>query len=371
MGRVRSKDTDRVASQPTHGRGTALAKYCDKPLPLGMGCVDSCKRVPRIRHHRLQLRDFRLPTQDFRFRYRDRGRSRPVDSGSECKIPVPERLRDCLRFIEVRLVYDKRARRYTWHIVVEDGLKPKPAPGTNVVSVDLGEIHPAVVGDKGRASVITCRERRSLGQGHAKRLAKIQRAIARKKRGSRRRQRLVRAKARMNAKHRQVMRDIEHKVSRAVVEFAAERQAGTIVIGDIRDIADRVDCGKEHNGRMSRLDHGKIRTYVAYKAAAEGIKVELADEHHTTKTCPHCGNRHKPRGRTYRCPSCRFQAHRDVVGQINILSRFLEGDVGRIPAPADVKYRIPHNLRVMRRCRDTGQGRNPVARERSREAAGL
>jgi putative transposase len=276
-------------------------------------------------------------------------------------IPIPERLRDCLRFIEVRLVYDKYARRYIWHVVVENGLQPKPAPGDNVVSVDLGEIHPAVVGDKEQAIVITCRERRHQSQGHAKRLAKISKAIARKAKGSRRRRRLVRAKARMKAKHNRIMRDIEHKVSHEVVEFAAERRAGTIVIGDIRDIANGIDKGKEHNGRMSRLNHGKIRKYIEYKAEAEGIKVELVDEHHTTKTCPSCGHRHKPRGRTYRCPSCGFQAHRDVVGQVNILSRFLEGDVGKLPAPADVKHRIPYNVRVMRRrC-----GHQPVGNHRS------
>ena len=99
--------------------------------------------------------------------------------------------------------------------------------------------------------------------------------------------------------------------------------------------------------------------------------VELVDEHFTTKTCPNCGDRHKPRGRAFGCPSCGFQAHRDVVGQINILSRFHAGDVGRLPAPTEVKHRIPHNLRVMRSCQDTGQERTPVAREQSREAAGL
>ncbi len=84
--------------------------------------------------------------------------------------------------------------------------------------------------------------------------------------------------------------------------------------------------------------------------------VELVDEHLSTKTCPNCGHRHKPGGRVYRCPARGFQAHRDVVGQINLLSRFLAGDVGRLPAPTEVKHRIPHNLRVMRRCQDTGQG---------------
>jgi putative transposase len=261
--------------------------------------------------------------------------------------------------LEVRLVYDKKDRRYFWHVVVENGIKPRPSPGNNVVSVDLGEIHPAVVGDKEQAIIITCRERRSRSQGQAKRLAKISKAIARKAKGSRRRKRLVRAKTRMKAKHARIMRDIEHKISHEVVEFAAERKAGTIVIGDVRDIADRIDKGKEHNGRMSRWNHGKIRFYIGYKAEAEGIKVEPVDEHSTSKTCPHCGQRHNPRGRNFYCPTFGIQTHRDVVGQTNILSRFLEGDVGRLPVPTDVMYRIPRNVRVLRSRCGHQPGSNP------------
>jgi putative transposase len=290
------------------------------------------------------------------------GRTKKDREEFDILVPLPTHLRDCLQFLEVRLVYDKKKLRYSWHIVVENGIQPKPSPGTNVVSVDLGEIHPAVVGDKEQAIVITCRERRSRSQGQAKRLAKIAKAISRKAKGSRRRRRLVRAKVRMKAKHARIMRDIAHKVSHEIVEFAAERKAGTIVIGDVRDIADGIDKGKEHNGRMSRWNHGKIRFYIAYKAEAEGIKVPpLVDEAYTTKTCPNCGHRHKPRGRNFRCPSCGFQAHRDVVGQTNILSRYLEGDVGRLPAPSDVKYRIPRNIRVLRsRC-----GHQPGSHPRS------
>jgi putative transposase len=296
------------------------------------------------------------------------GRTKKEREEFEISIPIPEQLLGCLRLLEVRLVYDKKDRRYFWHIVVENGIKPKPSPGTHVVSVDLGEIHPAVVGDKGQAIVITCRERRSRSQGQAKRLAKISKAIARKAKGSRRRRRLVRAKARMKAKHARILRDIEHKVSHEVVEFAAERKAGTIVIGDVREIADGIDKGTEHNGRMSRWNHGKIRFSIGYKAEAEGIKVELVDEHSTSKTCPHCGQRHNPRGRNFYCPTFGIQTHRDVVGQTNILSRYLEGDVGKLPAPTDVKYRIPRNIRVLRsRCghQPGGNPRSPGATPRN------
>jgi putative transposase len=291
--------------------------------------------------------------------------------GPKIVIAIPQRLRDSLRFLEVRLVYDKLARRYTWHLVVEDGTPPRSAPGTMVVGVDLGEIHPAVVADEQSATIITCRARRHEVQGHNKRLAKINKAISRRKKGSRRRKRLVRAKVRMNSKHARVARDMDHKISRAVVDAAVQREAGLIIVGDVRDVADEVDCGKVQNQKMSQWTHGKIRQYVEYKAAAEGISVKLEDEAYTTQTCPACGHHHKPRGRIYRCPSCGIQVHRDVVGAVNILSRFKHGEPGKIPAPPVIKHRIPHNLRVMRRCRDTGQARMPVARSHLREAAGF
>ena len=71
-------------------------------------------------------------------------------------IALPVTLHNALRFIEVRLVYNKKSCRYNWHVVVENGLAPKPAPETNTVSVDPGEIHPAVVGDEQSVTVITC-----------------------------------------------------------------------------------------------------------------------------------------------------------------------------------------------------------------------
>jgi putative transposase len=128
---------------------------------------------------------------------------------------------------------------------------------------------------------------------------------------------------------------------------------------------------KVHNGRLSRWDHGQVRQYITYKAQAEGIAVRLIKEHHTSQTCPRCSHRHKPQGRSSCCPACGFQAHRDIVGQINILSRFKEGEVGKLPAPSVVKYRIPHHLRVLRRCRDTGLAAMPVARGQPREATAL
>lgn len=276
-------------------------------------------------------------------------------------IVIPKELRSVTKFLEVRLVYDKRSQKYNWHIVVENGKQAKPAPGNNVVSVDMGEIHPAVIGDKHESIIITCRERRHETQGHAKRLASFGKALSRKKKGSRRCKKLLRSKSRMKAKHERVIRDIEHKVSREIIKVAVELKADTIAMGDIRDIADGIDIGKQSNQKISGWSHGQIRKLTEYKAEAEGIKLVLVDEKYTSQTCPNCGNKHKPRGRNYRCPSCGFRSHRDVVGQVNILSTFKHGVPGQIPAPTSIKHRMPHNLRLMRRCGDTRQVAIPVA----------
>jgi putative transposase len=165
---------------------------------------------------------------------------------------------------------------------------------------------------------------------------------------------------------------MEHKISWAIVEVAVERQAATIAIGGVRDVADGVDKGKQTNQKISGWNHGQVRRMVEYKAEAHGISVILIDEVNTTKTCPKCGNLHKPRGRVYTCtnPLCDFSGHRDVVGQVNILSVHKLGKPGQIPMPRTIKHRLPVDIRRGRRRLDTGQARPaPVARQSHRREA--
>ena len=61
----------------------------------------------------------------------------------EIAVTIPVALRDVLRFLEVRLVYDRKSRCYRWHLVVENGIAAKPSPGPGVVAVDLGETPPS------------------------------------------------------------------------------------------------------------------------------------------------------------------------------------------------------------------------------------
>lgn len=283
------------------------------------------------------------------------------------RVGLPDHLRELPSdaFIEMRLVWDKAGRHYQWHLVIEDGTTADPAPGDNVAGIDLGEIHPATSSDGSESMVFSARQLRSLAQYSNKRLSELQQKQSKKVKGSKRWKRIQRRKNRFLAQQQRRRRDIEHKVSRAVVDWAVKQQVGKLAVGDVRDIADGVALGKQTNQKISNWTHGKLRSYLAYKAAAVGIAVALINEAYTSQTCPNCGERHKPKGRVYRCPACGFVSHRDAVGAANIRSVCLYGKPGQSP-PGETKYRHPHLVGKRSRV-DTAH----VARFTSRETAGL
>ena len=256
---------------------------------------------------------------------------------------------------EIRLVYNQSGGRYQWHIVIEDDRVPLVICGGEPAAIDMGEIHPVVVASETECVVFTARQLRSLHQYTSKRLSEIRSRQDRLSGKSRRWKKLQRRKQRFLAKQRNRSRDIEHKVSRAVVDWAVRENISTLAIGDVRDVADGKRLNRKSQQKIGNWSHGKVRRYVEYKACAVGIKTKLVNECYSSQTCPQCGQRHKPRGRIYHCAVCGFVGHRDAVGAINILSRLKMGEVGKVSMPK-VKYRMPADFRRGLRSRsDTTQ----------------
>src|SRR5258708_39937134 len=69
-------------------------------------------------------------------------------------IPLP-----ATAFLEARLVSDRAAQHYSWHVVVEDRVPSLPPPGTTTAAVDLGDIHPAAATDCRETGIIPSRAR--------------------------------------------------------------------------------------------------------------------------------------------------------------------------------------------------------------------
>ena len=208
------------------------------------------------------------------------------------------------------------------------GASPRPALGDGVAAVDQGELRAATVYDGEKVTIYSGRLVRSKARYRAKVLAKLDAKIARTRKGnahvksSRRRKKLIKAKQRVTRRIDNQIRDILHKQTQHLVSTLHQRGVQTVVIGDIRDIRSSIKYGAKTNQKLHGWSFGRFRQMVTYKGARLGMQTVLMDEAYTSQTCPGCGERHKPRGRTYRC-GCGFVCDRDGVGAMNIRAKYL------------------------------------------------
>jgi len=272
--------------------------------------------------------------------------------------PIPVHIPEHLlkqTLAQVELVYNKSSRLYQWHITTHDQLEPAQASGETILAGDFGEIHPCALSDGQETVMVTNRELRATKQYTNKRLASLRSKQSHFEKGSRRWWRLQRRINRFLAAQAKKVRDLLHKTSHEIVDVAVDKETKTLALGNIRDIGDGKRLAKPSQQKISQWSHGTLRRYITYKAAARGIEVvDDVNEAYSSQTCPSCKNRYKPRGRVYHCPACGLVAHRDGVGAVNILSKFVHGEVGLMPVPSATKYRIPWK-RVMRSPSGTGE----------------
>lgn len=229
---------------------------------------------------------------------------------------------------------------------VEEQEAPK---GEKTAGIDVGEIHLAAVETGDESWTVNGRELRSLRRQQNRTKARLDSKIDRKEYGSRKWKRLVRAKNRQLTKIRNQIRDLLHKQSTRLVKTLHERRVGTVVVGDLAGIRNGLDYGSKANQRLHQWAYDEFVRMIEYKARLHGMTVERVGEAYTTQTCPQCGNRHKPSGRTYSC-GCGFVGHRDVVGAANIRQKYLGQTesqdlslqvAGDMASPTGVRYR-PH-----------------------------
>jgi putative transposase len=72
---------------------------------------------------------------------------------------------------------------------------------------------------------------------------------------------------------------------------------------------------------MTIQQHYKFKQRLTYKCKVNKVKLVVADESYTSKTCTNCGHLHNTLGanKTYECPSCSIKIDRDENGARNLL----------------------------------------------------
>jgi len=146
-------------------------------------------------------------------------------------------------------------------------------------------------------------------------LAKQQRRLSRKVKGSQNRDKQRTKVARVHRKIRRQREDFLHKVSRSLVE-----NYGCIVFENLNI------KGMLRNHKLAKhisdCAWRKLIEYTTYKAEEAGVEVRLVNPKNTTQICSGCGEV-VPKtlaDRIHCCPHCGLEVNRDLNAAINICS---------------------------------------------------
>ncbi|MEU1036414.1 transposase [Streptomyces mirabilis] len=232
---------------------------------------------------------------------------------------------------KVKTIAVKREGRRWYVILTADQAAPEPLPATgSVVGIDLGIAN--FLADSNGEFVPNPRH----GRKAAAKLEAAQQALARCKRGSKRRRKAVETVARMHRKVRRQRLDHAHRTALDLV------RAHDIIAHEdlkIRNMsktpAPRPDPEQPGsflpngatakaglNRSIADAGWGVFLAILAAKAEGAGREVIAVDPRNTSRRCPACGHtakENRPTQEKFHCVSCRHKAHADTVGALNVL----------------------------------------------------
>lgn len=189
--------------------------------------------------------------------------------------------------------------------------EPEPLPETGrTVGIDVGVSTLITTSDGAKVA------HPAFYRAGQRRLRVLQRKLARAKRGSRNRQKALRAVQRQQAHVAAQRADFLHKLSAELV-----RQHDRIALEDLR-VRNMV---RNHHLSKSILDSGwaTFRQYLTYKAESAGRKVAFVDPAYTSRCCSECGVVFQDFDLSTRWVTCAcgLSLDRDHNAALNILRR--------------------------------------------------
>ena len=178
---------------------------------------------------------------------------------------------------------------------------------TNVMGVDLGIKCPAV-------SYCTDGSVKFYGNGRKNKYMRRHYANLRKWFQKTKKPTVVK---RIKNKEQCIMKDIDHKISREIVNTAKKHKAKVIKLERLENIRSTTRTSRKNNPNLHTWSFYRLAQYIEYKAKLAGIEVEYVNPAYTSQKCPKCGNIHHAKDRKYIC-KCGYHTHRDLLGAINI-----------------------------------------------------
>lgn len=225
---------------------------------------------------------------------------------------VPAHWQDKLKYVKGDARLFKRNNHWFVMLPLRMPTAPTVCDGNGeatVIGVDLGIVRLATAKHPGGTLVVNGKPVRHTREHQASLRQRYQRH---------RRTDRVRA---MKGKERRWMTDLNHKVSRGLVDLAARYPNPVLAFEKLDGIRDRIRGSKRFNRMVASWAFRQLADFVLYKAERAGVRVIFVDPRRTSRTCPKCGHATKANRTTqadFRCVACGYRANADVVASLNI-----------------------------------------------------
>ncbi|MDP2662387.1 MAG: transposase [Dehalococcoidia bacterium] len=199
----------------------------------------------------------------------------------------------------------------TWYFLLVARQELAEPTGENVIGVDLGVANLAVVstpdGQVNRffsGRTVQAKRNRFFDRRYSLQCAKLPRLVKRDR-----------------DKEHQWMKDVNHKVSRAVIQTAQRLEKPVIALEELRGIRERIKATRKVNRMLHSWAFAQLIGFIEYKAAKAGIPVVRVDPRKTSQTCSKCGHAeraNRSKQARFKCKECGFELHADVQAARNI-----------------------------------------------------
>ncbi|AMV12239.1 transposase [Geobacillus thermoleovorans] len=201
-------------------------------------------------------------------------------------------------------LYKKKKK---WFLALSITFEEEPCKGEKIMGVDLGLRYIAVASIGTKSLFFKGNQCAFIRRRYAALRRKLQKA------------KKLRAVRKIGNKESRWMKDVNHKISRQIVNFALANGVGVIRMEDLTGIRKRATSMKEAGRNLHSWAFHQLQTMIAYKAEMSGIRVEWVNPTYTSQTC-RCGYRDKGNrnGIHFQCQKCGYTIHVDLNGAINI-----------------------------------------------------
>jgi IS605 OrfB family transposase len=199
-----------------------------------------------------------------------------------------------------------------WYIHLSLTILVEEKQGEKIMGVDLGLIDLLVASVSSQTLFFSGKELAYIRRHYAELRRRLQKAGA------------YRALKELGDKEHRWVTDVNHKISKALIDFAFAHGVTKIRLEDLTGARwtnpQRREQRKDHGRCLHYWPYYQLRQFIEYKAALAGIRVELVNPDLTTLTCSRCGEvtKSRPKGRWFRCPRCKKVKHIDVNAADNI-----------------------------------------------------